>query len=240
MIFKQLFEPDTCTYTYLLACEASQKAILIDTVATELGHYKDLLENLNLKLIYTLETHVHADHVTAASLLRDQLGSKSIVHRDAGAMCADLLVTDGIEFQVGGIEIKVLHTPGHTSGCVSYVIGERVFTGDSLLINGCGRTDFQQGDSATMYKSVTEKLFTLPPDTLIYPGHDYNGRRVSCIAQEMALNSRLGEHKSSADFIEIMQHLELPYPKYIDKALPANQACGATDSHDLPLKLLCF
>ena len=236
MIFKQLFEPDTCTYTYLLACETSNKAILIDTVATELNHYINLLDSLNLSLIYTLETHVHADHVTAASLLRDQLGSKSIVHRDAGAMCADLLVTDGIEFQVGGIEIKVLHTPGHTSGCVSYVIGDRVFTGDSLLINGCGRTDFQQGDSATMYQSVTEKLFTLPVDTLVYPGHNYNGKRVSCIAQEIALNSRLGQQKPVTEFIEIMQNLDLPYPKYIDEALPANQACGATDALKTPLR----
>ncbi|NOQ63465.1 MAG: MBL fold metallo-hydrolase, partial [Methyloprofundus sp.] len=220
MLFKQLFEPDTCTYTYLLACEESKKAILIDTVASELEHYKDLLASLDLTLAYTLETHVHADHVTAASLLRDQLGSKSVVHRDAGAMCADLLVTDGIEFQVGEIAIKVLHTPGHTSGCVSYVVGERVFTGDSLLIDGCGRTDFQQGDSTTMYQSVTEKLFTLAADTLVYPGHDYKGRRVSCIAQEIALNSRLGQQKTVTEFVEIMQNLDLAYPKYIDQALP--------------------
>lgn len=236
MIFRQLFEPDTCTYTYLLACESSKKAILIDTVATELDSYIKLLESYNLDLIYTLETHVHADHVTAASLLRDQLGSKSIVHRDAGAMCADLLVTDGIELQIGGIAIKVLHTPGHTSGCVSYVIGDRVFTGDSLMINGCGRTDFQQGDAATMYQSVTEKLFTLAVDTLVYPGHNYQGIRVSSIAQEKALNSRLGDHKTCAEFIEIMNNLNLPYPKYIDKALPANQACGATDELKEPLR----
>ncbi len=236
MIFRQLFEPDTCTYTYLLACETSQKAILIDTVATETEHYIRLLENLNLALIYTLETHVHADHVTAASLLRDQLGSKSIVHRDAGAMCADLLVTDGVTLQVGGIEIKVLHTPGHTSGCVSYVIGDRVFTGDCLLINGCGRTDFQQGNSVVMYQSVTEKLFTLPADTLVYPGHDYNGKRVSCIAQEIALNARLGQQKTEAEFVDIMQNLNLAYPKYIDKALPANKACGAEGIIKEPLR----
>ena len=236
MIFRQLFEPDTCTYTYLLACETSRKAILIDTVAVELEHYTKLLDELNLELVYTLETHVHADHITCASLLRDHLGSKSIVHRDAGAMCADLLVTDGIGFHVGSIEIKVLHTPGHTSGCVSYLVGDRVFTGDSLLINGCGRTDFQQGDSATMYQSVTDKLFKLPVDTLVYPAHDYTGKRVSCIAQEMALNPRLGQQKTVAEFIEIMQNLDLPYPKYIDDALPANQACGASGTHKSPLR----
>jgi glyoxylase-like metal-dependent hydrolase (beta-lactamase superfamily II) len=141
-------------------------------------------------------------------------------------MCADLLVTDGVTLQVGDIEIGVLHTPGHTSGCVSFVIDGRVFTGDSLLINGCGRTDFQQGDSATMYRSITQKLFTLPADTLVYPGHDYHGLTVSTIKQEMALNARLGGGKTEAEFIEIMKALDLPYPKYIDEALPANQACG--------------
>jgi len=227
MIFKQLFDTDTYTYTYLLACEQTKKVILIDTVASQLENYIHLLDSLELTLTFTLETHVHADHVTAASLLRDKLNSKSVVHRDAGALCADLLVTDNIELQVGSLLIKVLYTPGHTSGCVSYMVGDRVFTGDSLLINGCGRTDFQQGDSSTLYNSVHTKLFTLPDDTLVYPGHDYNGHRVSSIAQEKSLNSRLGSNKSEQDFIGIMRNLNLPYPKYIDEALPANQACGS-------------
>lgn len=230
MIFKQLFDADTCTYTYLIGCEFSQKAILIDTVASQLDVYLGLLEELHLTLIYTLETHVHADHVTAASLLREKVGSKSAVHRDAGAACADLMVTDGVELQIGEIEIKVLHTPGHTSGCVSYLLDDRIFTGDCLLINGCGRTDFQQGDAATMYRSISKKLFTLPPDTLVYPGHDYKGYTVSTIKQEMALNSRLGGNKTEAEFINIMANLNLPYPKYIDEALPANQACGKSQS----------
>lgn len=226
MIFRQLFEPDTSTYSYLFGCERTRKAIMIDTVASEVDHYCDLLNDLDLTLIYTLETHVHADHITAAGVMRDKLGSKSIVHRDAGALCADLLVTDGVELQVGDIEIKVLHTPGHTSGCVSYVIGDRVFTGDALLINGCGRTDFQQGDAGTLFDSITKKLFTLPLDTLVYPGHDYNGKTVSTIRQEIDSNARLGAGRTKAEFISIMHNLGLPYPRYIDEALPANQACG--------------
>jgi glyoxylase-like metal-dependent hydrolase (beta-lactamase superfamily II) len=226
MIFRQLFDADTHTYTYLLGCEASRKAILIDTVATQVDSYLALLAELNLKLLYTLETHVHADHITAAAVLRDKTASKSVVHRDAGAMCADLLVTDGVILQIGSLEIKVLHTPGHTNGCVSYLLADRVFTGDCLLINGCGRTDFQQGDAATLYRSITQQLFTLPADTLVYPGHDYHGLTVSSIKQEMALNARLGSGKTEAEFITIMAALNLPYPKYIDAALPANQACG--------------
>ena len=226
MIFKQLFDSDTSTYTYLLGCESSRKAILIDTVATQIDSYLALLKELNLTLIYTLETHVHADHVTAAGILREKAGSKSVVHRDAGAMCADLMVTDGVFLQIGSIEIKVLHTPGHTSGCVSYLLADRVFTGDALLINGSGRTDFQQGDPATLYRSITQKLFTLPADTLVYPGHDYHGLTVSSIKQEIALNPRLGNGKTEAEFIAIMSQLQLPYPKHIDEALPANQACG--------------
>jgi glyoxylase-like metal-dependent hydrolase (beta-lactamase superfamily II) len=226
MIFKQLFDSDTSTYTYLLGCESSRKAILIDTVATQIDSYLTLLKELNLTLIYTLETHVHADHVTAAGILREKAGSKSVVHRDAGAMCADLMVTDGVFLQIGSIEIKVLHTPGHTSGCVCYLLADRVFTGDALLINGSGRTDFQQGDPATLYRSITQKLFTLPADTLVYPGHDYHGFTVSSIKQEIALNPRLENGKTEAEFIAIMSQLQLPYPKHIDEALPANQACG--------------
>lgn len=226
MIFRQLFETDTSTYSYLLGCERSRKAVLIDSVVSEIDHYIELLQSLNLKLIYTLETHVHADHITGAGLLREKLGSKSVVHRDAGAMCADLLVTDGVVLQVGDMELQVRHTPGHTNGCVSYVMADRVFTGDALLINGCGRTDFQQGSAEQLYDSITGKLFSLPPDTLVYPGHDYQGNTVSTIKQEVAKNSRLGGGRSREDFIAIMHSLNLAYPKYIDQALPANHSCG--------------
>jgi glyoxylase-like metal-dependent hydrolase (beta-lactamase superfamily II) len=200
--------------------------VLIDPVASEIDVYVELLQALNLKLIYTMETHVHADHITASGLLREKLGSKSVVHRDAGALCADLLVTDGVPLQVGDLEFEVRHTPGHTSGCVSYVMSDRVFTGDALLIGGSGRTDFQQGDAGQLYDSIIRKLFSLPPDTLVYPGHDYQGNTVSTIKQEMAKNARLGNGKSREEFIAVMQDLKLAYPRFIDKALPANQSCG--------------
>lgn len=226
MIFRQYFEADTHTFTYLLGCERTRRAVLIDPVNTEVEYYEHMLGQLDLKLIYTLETHVHADHVTGAGLLREHLGSKSVVHRDAGAKCADLLVTDGVPLQVGELEFEVRHTPGHTYGCVSYVMNDRVFTGDALLIGGCGRTDFQQGDAGQLYDSIQYKLLALPPDTLIYPGHDYHGNTVSTIRQEMAKNPRLGDGKTRDEFIAIMGELKLDYPKYIDQALPANQACG--------------
>lgn len=226
MIFRQIFEPDTATFTYLLGCAKTRRAVLIDPVAEDTDRYVALLRDLGLTLFLTFETHVHADHITGAGQLRERLGSKSVVHRDAGALCADLLVTDGVPLQVGDLEFVVRHTPGHTSGCVSYVMADRVFTGDTLFIGGCGRTDFQQGDAGKLYDSVHQKLFVLPPDTLVYPGHDYAGNTVSTIRQEVTRNPRLGGGKTRDEFIAIMAALELPYPRYIETALPANQACG--------------
>ena len=226
MIFRQLFESDTSTYSYLLACERSGKAALIDPVLGELPRYLALLDELQLRLVYTFETHVHADHVTASGALRDKLGCKSVVHRDAGAACADLLVTHGVPLQLGELEFEARHTPGHTAGCVSYVMPDRVFTGDALLIGGCGRTDFQHGDSGRLFDSIHQQLFTLPPDTLVYPGHDYQGNTVSTIRQERAKNPRLGQGKSREEFIAIMAGLRLDYPRLIDTAVPANLACG--------------
>ncbi len=228
MIFRQLFEPDSATYTYLLGCERTRKAVLIDPVAGEVDGYVLLLKQLDLTLYYTLETHVHADHITGSGLLRQRLGSSSVVHRDAGAPCADLQISDGVKLQVGDMEFEARHTPGHTPGCVSYAMADRVFTGDTLLIGGCGRTDFQQGDAGRLYDSIHGKLFTLPADTLVYPGHDYHGNTVSTIGQEMAKNLRLGGGKSREAFIEIMNGLKLDYPRHIDRALPANRSCGMT------------
>ncbi len=226
MIFEQFFEPDSSTFTYLLGCEHTRQAVLIDTVECDVEKYVAALHQHDLTLVYTLETHVHADHVTAADTLRKRLGSKSVVHRDAGAMCGDLLVTDGIHVQVGSIDIEVRYTPGHTNGCVSYYVGDRIFTGDALLIGGCGRTDFQQGNAGQLYDSIHKQIFSLPDETLIYPGHDYNGNTVSTVGQEKRENKRLGGKKSRQEFVEIMANLKLAYPKQIDVALPANQACG--------------
>ena len=226
MIFKQFFEADTSTYTYLLGCPRSLRAVLIDPVASEVDVYVNALQAAGLRLVYTIETHVHADHITGSGALRERLGSKSVVHRDAGAFCADVLVTDGVVLQVGDIELEVRHTPGHTGGCISLVMADRVFTGDSLFIGACGRTDFQQGDAGKLYDSIHGKLFTLPGETLVYPGHDYHGHTVSSIREEMAINPRLGAGKTRDEFISLMEQLDLPYPKYIHEALPANQACG--------------
>ena len=226
MIFKQFFEPETSTFTYLVACDKTKQAVLIDTVESEVPKYITELQSQDLKLVYTLETHVHADHVTGADTLRQKLGSKSVVHRDAGAMCGDLLVTDGVHIIVGTIDLEVRYTPGHTNGCISYFAGDRIFTGDSLLIGGCGRTDFQNGDSGQLYDSINKQIFSLPDEVIVYPGHDYNGNTQSTVGEERKNNKRLGGGRSREDFIKIMADLKLAYPKYIDVALPANQACG--------------
>lgn len=230
MIFRQLFEPQTSTYTYLVACPRTREAALVDPVYEEVEAYAALLAELGLTLRWTLETHLHADHVTAASALRERFGSRSIVHAAGGAACADRPVADGDVVQVGELEMKVMYTPGHTLGDVSYLVDDRLLTGDALLIGGCGRTDFQQGDAGTLYDSVTSRLFALPPDTLVYPGHDYNGNTVSTIRQEIAKNPRLGGGRTREEFVEIMRNLKLAYPRFIDRALPANRACGRADA----------
>jgi len=226
MIFKQFFEPETSTFTYLLGCEKTKQAVLIDSVESEVPKYLKELEEQDLKMVYTLETHVHADHVTGADTLRQKLGSKSVVHRDAGAMCGDLLVTDGVHVIVGTIDLEVRYTPGHTNGCISFFAGDRIFTGDCLLIGGCGRTDFQSGDSGHLYDSIHKQIFSLPDDVIVFPGHDYNGNTQSTVGKERKNNKRLGGGKTRDEFIKIMSELKLAYPKYIDVALPANQACG--------------
>jgi sulfur dioxygenase len=226
MIFRQLFETQTSTYTYLIADADTREAALIDPVVEEVETYSRLLRELGLSLKFTLETHVHADHVTAGGALRERFGSQTVVHAHGGAACANVLVHHGDVVQVGGLKIEVRETPGHTDGCVSYVMGDRVFTGDALLIGGCGRTDFQQGDAGKLFDSLHEQIFSLPPDTLIYPGHDYRGRTVSTVAEELAINARLGNGRSKEEFVTIMANLNLAYPKQIDRAVPANLHCG--------------
>ena len=226
MKIRQLFDQDTWTYTYLLWDEATKEAAIIDSVKEKLDRDVKYIQDLGLNLKYSLETHVHADHVTASGLLRNKLGVKTAVHADGGASCADIKIKDGDVFKLGNQEIKALHTPGHTNGDVSYYIDGYVFTGDALLIRACGRTDFQQGSSETLYNSITQKLFTLPDDTVVYPGHDYDGFTSSTIGEEKALNPRLQNNKPKEDFMAIMDNMNLPKPKRIDIAVPGNLNCG--------------
>ncbi|OCZ57581.1 MBL fold metallo-hydrolase [Acinetobacter seifertii] len=227
MFFKQFFEQESSTYTYMLGCEETREAVLIDPVASDIEIYAKELEKHQFTLIYTLDTHVHADHITAANLLRERFHCKSVLHKNSDVSCGDILITDGCTLKLGKLSIEAFYTPGHTNACTSYLVGNMVFTGDALLIDGCGRTDFQQGNAGTLYDSIHNQLFSLPDETIVYPGHDYTGRLSSTIGNERLNNSRLGQNRSREDFIKLMNNLNLPYPKQIDKALPANQACGS-------------
>lgn len=226
MIFRQLFEPLSSTYTYLLGCEETGQAILIDPVIVTMERDLKELQCLGLTLAYSVDTHVHADHITAALELKKEVGSKIAVPANEQVPCADTNLENGKPFQVGSIALLPLHTPGHTAGHFAYALNDRVFTGDALLIEGCGRTDFQQGDADALYHSVREKLFSLPDETIVYPAHDYQNRYVSSIAQEKQRNPRLGQDKTLEEFKGIMANLNLPYPKFIDYAVPGNKQCG--------------
>jgi len=228
MLFRQLIDGRSSTNTYLLADAATRDAVLIDPVFEQQPRDAALLRELGLTLRYTLDTHVHADHVTAAWLFRVRTGSAIVASADAGVEGADRLVREGDVIAFGGETLSVLATPGHTGGCVSYVTGDRgaVFTGDSLMIRGAGRTDFQQGDAHRLFRSVHDKLFALPDACIVYPAHDYAGRLASSIGEERAHNPRLGGARSEADFVGFMANLGLPHPKQIDVALPANLRCG--------------
>lgn len=236
MLFRQFFDPETSTYTYLLADAATREAVLIDPVREHFDRDRQFLDELGLTLRYTLETHVHADHITSSGMFRNALGSKSVVSKHGGAACADVLADHGDVIRFGSHALEVRRTPGHTDGCVSFVdpSGRRVFTGDALLIRGCGRTDFQQGSAQTLYHSVHEQIFTLPDDYLIYPGHDYKGRTCSSVREEKAYNPRLGGSHNEADFVKIMEELKLGQPKKIAEAVPANLACGLPDAPQAP------
>lgn len=230
MLFKQLFDKQTWTYTYLIADPISKEAAFIDPVNTHIDAYISLLAELNLKLKYSFETHVHADHITASGILRQRTGAQTCVHHQGGAQLADIQINDGDVFMLGTTEqIKAIYTPGHTPGCTSYLWRDRIFTGDSLFIGGCGRTDFQGGSASTLYDSITQRLFTLADDTLVYPGHDYQERRVSNIGQERMTNPRLAG-KTREQFIEIMNNLNLPKPRLIDESVPANRYCGLDEN----------
>jgi glyoxylase-like metal-dependent hydrolase (beta-lactamase superfamily II)/rhodanese-related sulfurtransferase len=224
MLFRPLFDPESSTYTYLLADEATRKAVIIDPVLEQLDRDLAVISELGLELEWALDTHVHADHVTALGLLRQRTGCKSALSERTGTGWPDVLLRHGLRVEFGGRSLEVRETPGHTNGCLSFVLDDqsKVFTGDALLIRGCGRTDFQQGDAATLYRSIHEQIFTLPDACEIYPGHDYKGRLVSTVGEEKRLNPRLGGGKSVEQFVEIMKSLQLAYPKKINIAVPAN------------------
>jgi glyoxylase-like metal-dependent hydrolase (beta-lactamase superfamily II) len=230
MIFRQLFEQDSSTYTYLIGCSETGEAVLIDPVIDTVERDLEVLHQLGLKLAYTIDTHFHADHLTGARVLRNRTGCKVVFPEVEKPECADIGIRDGVPFQFGSISLDPLFTPGHTSHHFAYKVDngtqDMLFSGDALLIEACGRTDFQSGDAATLYRSIHEKLFSLPDDTLVYPAHDYEGRHISTIAQEKARNPRLGDNKSEAEFVAIMNGLDLPYPRKIDFAVPGNELCG--------------
>ncbi|WP_373049110.1 MBL fold metallo-hydrolase [Vulgatibacter sp.] len=228
MLFRQLFDNETSSYTYLLADEETREAILIDPVIEQVERDVKVIGELGLRLLYTVETHVHADHVTGGGALRERLGSRTVVPAIAKVPCADVEVKEGDEIRFGKYTLRVLETPGHTDACVSYVGEGRVFTGDTLLVRGCGRTDFQSGSAEALYDSVTGKLFQLPPETLVYPAHDYKGHTVSSVLEEREHNPRLA-HRTQAEFVDLMRNLKLALPKKIHEAVPANMACGVRE-----------
>ncbi len=228
LIFRQLFDPQSSTYSYLLGDHATGEAILIDPVFEQAARDAALLRELDLRLTATLDTHAHADHVTGAWLLKKRLGAKIAISAASGAQGADIQLADGDRVRFGARYVTALATPGHTGGCMTFVLDDesRAFTGDALLIRGCGRTDFQQGNAHQLYLSIKSRIFTLPDDCLLWPGHDYRGLTSTSVVEEKAHNPRLGGNISEADFAGYMNHLGLPHPKQIDVAVPANMVCG--------------
>ncbi len=224
MIFRQLFDPDSSTLTYILADDAGN-AVIIDPVLEQVETYLALLGSLKLTLRWVLDTHVHADHITGSNALKQRTGATTVIAKNCSAPGYDRLLNDGDTLTFGSETLRVIATPGHTPGSLCYLWRDRLFTGDTLMINACGRTDFQQGSAADMYRSITRKLFVLPDETLVYPGHDYKGRRVSSIGEEKVLNTRIAG-KSETEFVEIMKNLNLATPKRMHEAVPANLLGG--------------
>eukprot|EP00429_Kryptoperidinium_foliaceum_P044523 CAMPEP_0176106918 /NCGR_PEP_ID=MMETSP0120_2-20121206/53654_1 /TAXON_ID=160619 /ORGANISM="Kryptoperidinium foliaceum, Strain CCMP 1326" /LENGTH=423 /DNA_ID=CAMNT_0017441041 /DNA_START=51 /DNA_END=1322 /DNA_ORIENTATION=+ len=227
LVFTQLFDEESCTFTYVLGCSETKEAVLIDPVLEQMQRDLVVLKELGLTLRYVINTHAHADHITSGGRIRaENPDVRTVISRASGAK-ADVHVEHGDKVSFGRLSLEAIATPGHTDGCVTWHLpGDpgMIFTGDALLIRGCGRTDFQQGDSAKLYDSVHTKLFTLAPETLVCPGHDYQGRNTSTVAEERQFNPRLKQSKD--EFVKLMSELNLPYPKRIDEAVPANMQCG--------------
>ena len=225
MIFKQLFDMETCTFIYVIASGVGREGIIIDPVDTHIDQYVQLVKELGLKLVASVDTHVHADHITASGRLREQTQCESVIGDQSKAECVSLKIKENEAIDFDGLSLKALYTPGHTDDSYSFTVGDKVFTGDTLLIRGTGRTDFQNGDAAAQYDSIMNKLFSLPEQTLVYPAHDYHGRTSSTIWEEKRFNPRL-QVASEQEYIDLMASLDLPKPKYMDVAVPANLRCG--------------
>ena len=234
LIFRQLFDPQSSTYTYLLASGKTREAVMIDPVFEQVRRDAALVGELGLRLLCTLETHIHADHVTGAWLLKRRTGSRIAVSAMSGAEGADLYFSHGDRIAFGGRYLQVRATPGHTHGCATFVLDDETmaFTGDCLMIRGSGRADFQQGDAHVLYQSVHTQIFTLPASCLLYPAHDYRGLTATSVGEERRFNPRLGGEIGEGDFVGYMNNLRLPHPKKIDVAVPANLKCGLP--HDDP------
>lgn len=225
MIFRQMFDSVSCTYTYLIASRRGGEALIIDSVLEKVNRYIRLLDELDLKLVKAVDTHVHADHITGMGALRDRTRCINVMGEQSGVDVVSMRVGDGDTIDIEGLSLKAIHTPGHTDDSYSFYLGDRVFTGDTLFIRGTGRTDFQHGSSADQYDSIFNKLLTLPDETLVYPGHDYKGDTVSTIAEEREHNPRL-QVSSVEEYAEIMDNLNLDNPKLMDVAVPANLKIG--------------
>jgi glyoxylase-like metal-dependent hydrolase (beta-lactamase superfamily II)/rhodanese-related sulfurtransferase len=236
MIFRQLYDATSSTYTYLLGDEASREAILIDPVFEQVQRDLALVRELKLSLKLAVDTHAHADHITAAWVLKQKTGCQIASAEAVGAENVDITLNDGQTFGVSNITLEARATPGHTSGCTTFVLADqsKAFTGDTLLIRGCGRSDFQQGDPARLYQSINEQIFTLPDDCIIYPAHDYSGRTCTSVAEEKEFNARVGGDSNENDFVHYMNAMQLPHPKKIDEALPNNMRSGKPEDGKLP------
>jgi sulfur dioxygenase len=229
MNIRQLFDEDSSTYSYLLWDAESRDGILIDPVDAQVDRDVSVVSQLGVNLLFGVNTHAHADHITGTYLLKQKFNDLKSVISEASGASADILLKHGDRITFGKRYLEALATPGHTDGCMSFVSDDKsmVFTGDALLIQGCGRTDFQQGSSSRLYDSIHSNLFTLPDGCIVYPGHDYKGRLSSTIGDEKENNPRLGLSKTKEEFIDIMANLNLPHPRKIDVAVPANLRDGA-------------
>ncbi len=232
----QLFDLASSTYTYVLFDQVSREAVIIDPVDEQIDRDLATLREYGLKLAWTVETHAHADHITSAGRLAELAGARTAAPLGCGIGTAGVQLQDGDTLDFGGESLRALHTPGHTAGSMSFVWREHVFTGDTLLINGCGRTDFQSGSAEALYRSLTRVLFTLPDDTIVWPGHDYQGRSCSSIGREKTTNARVAG-KTEAEFVALMNALDLPRPRRIDEAVPANLTSGLRHDADGALQM---